>query len=161
MPALIRNAYGHQVARGVAALDVAPPAATAAPRKVSPHSRKATMAVVDRPPVAAAKDARELPGAGDKSRLWGHVASLPCQLCGAHGVQVAHSNALSDGKGRGLKAAEWRVAALCPDCHTAIDSGKDLSKEERRALWLTAHHDTIAQLFALGLVRPICKKETP
>lgn len=88
-------------------------------------------------------------------RMYAAVATLSCQHCGAHGTQVAHSNQLRDGKGRGLKADWWRVAALCPECHVAIDSGAKLSKEERREIWDEAHRKTIGELFAAGLVRPV------
>lgn len=96
-----------------------------------------------------------MPVKADERRLYGHVASLPCQRCGAHGSQVAHSNALRDGKGRGIKAYPWRVAALCAECHAEIDSGSRLSKEERREAWDEAHRATMGELFARGLVRPV------
>jgi hypothetical protein len=94
-------------------------------------------------------------GDADQRRLFGHVASLPCQRCGAHGVQVAHSNQQRDGKGMGLKAYPWRVAALCPLCHTDIDSGPGMTKGERREAFEEAHRKTIGELFRLGLVRPV------
>ncbi len=97
----------------------------------------------------------QMPVQADQSRLWGHVASLPCQRCGCHGVQVAHSNSSRDGKGMGLKAYPWRVAALCPACHVEIDSGKTLTKQERREAWEESHRKTIGELFARGLVRPV------
>ena len=96
-----------------------------------------------------------MPVKSDERRLYGHVASLPCQRCGAHGAQVAHSNQLRDGKGRGIKSYPYRVAALCADCHTEIDSGARLSKEERREAWEEAHRRTVGELFARGLVRPV------
>jgi 5-methylcytosine-specific restriction endonuclease McrA len=95
-----------------------------------------------------------MPIKADEAKLYGHVASLPCQRCGAHGVQVAHSNSLRDGKGKGLKAYPWRVAALCPACHLEIDSGARMSKQERREAWDEAHRATIGELFSRGLVRP-------
>ena len=97
----------------------------------------------------------QMPIQADQSRLWGHVASLPCQHCGAHGVEVSHSNSSRDGKGMGLKAYPWRVAALCRACHVEIDSGKDMSKQERREAWDEAHRSTLGELFRLGLVRPV------
>jgi hypothetical protein len=45
-------------------------------------------------------------------------------------VQVAHSNR---DRGMGQKSAAHMTAALCPECHHAIDNGKDLSRDERRA----------------------------
>lgn len=96
----------------------------------------------------------QMPIRCDAGRLYAAVASLECQRCGRHGSQVAHSNQLRDGKGRGLKAYPWRVAALCPECHVEIDSGAHMSKEERRNAWDEAHRATIGELFARGLVRP-------
>lgn len=96
-----------------------------------------------------------MPTASDQKKLFGHVASLPCQRCGQHGVQVAHSNSQADGKGMGLKAWPWKVAALCPSCHVEIDSGSSLSKQERREAWLDAHIKTLSELFAQGLIRPV------
>jgi hypothetical protein len=91
----------------------------------------------------------------DKARLYGHVASLPCQRCGRIGqTQVSHSNQLRDGKGRGLKAYPWRVAALCDACHVEIDNGKNLSRHERFDEWDAAHRATIGCLFENGLLRP-------
>lgn len=92
---------------------------------------------------------------GDQKKLFAAVAQLPCQLCGKHGVQVSHSNQSRDGKGMGLKAKPYRVAALCPACHVEIDSGKNLSKSERVERWDEAHRNTIGQLFELGLIRPV------
>jgi hypothetical protein len=54
-----------------------------------------------------------------------------CSLCGKYGIQWAHRNA---GRGMGQKAPAWQTAALCPDCHHAIDNGKDLTQDERRSL---------------------------
>ena len=53
-----------------------------------------------------------------------------CVLCGRYGVQAAHRN---EGKGIGMKVDDSLTAALCPDCHTRIDNGRDLSREHRRA----------------------------
>lgn len=71
-----------------------------------------------------------------------------CQSCQSTSptIVAAHSNQLRDGKGRGLKAHDYRVAYLCYECHTEIDQGK-LSKEEKRELWEDAHRRTIGWLF--------------
>jgi hypothetical protein len=50
-------------------------------------------------------------------------------------VVAAHSNHLLHGKGRGIKADDCYVAALCNDCHGAIDQGSKLSDTERTLLW--------------------------
>ena len=60
---------------------------------------------------------------------------------------AAHSNQLRDGKGRGIKANDYRVAALCYRCHMELDQGKDLSKLERVEMWEEAHRKTIGLLF--------------
>ena len=38
----------------------------------------------------------------------------------------------NQGKGAGLKTHDCWTAALCMECHTALDQGKDMSKEEDR-----------------------------
>jgi ferredoxin len=73
----------------------------------------------------------------------------PCQECGRKDgtIVAAHSNQLRDGKGRGIKAHDYRVAALCYSCHMEIDQGKSLSKAERIEIWEEAHRKTISWLF--------------
>lgn len=73
----------------------------------------------------------------------------PCQNCGRKDgtIVAAHSNQLRDGKGRGIKANDYRTAALCYWCHMELDQGKELSKEERIQLWEEAHRKTIGWLF--------------
>jgi hypothetical protein len=78
------------------------------------------------------------------------VASLDCQACGSgHMVQAAHTN-WGGGKGRGIKADDNLVAALCLKCHYEIDQGKNLSREERQEKWLHAHVATVARLCDTG-----------
>jgi hypothetical protein len=96
----------------------------------------------------------QMPTPSDQKKLFAAVATLPCQVCGRDGVQVAHSNQSRDGKGMSLKSYPWRVAAICPACHVEIDSGKNLSRQERIDTWEQAHRSTIGELFARGLVRP-------
>ena len=73
----------------------------------------------------------------------------PCQICGREDgtIVAAHSNQLRDGKGRGLKAHDYRCAALCSTCHADIDQGKSLSKVARVEAWEEAHRKTIGWLF--------------
>ena len=80
---------------------------------------------------------------------------IPCQLCGAEDgtVVAAHSNQLRDGKGRGLKASDYRIASLCFNCHSEIDQGKDLNRVMRVELWELAHRKTIGELFERGLIQ--------
>ena len=77
------------------------------------------------------------------------VRQSPCQNCGSQDgtVCAAHSNQLRDGKGRSLKAHDFRIAALCFRCHSNLDQGYQMSKEERIELWEEAHRKTIAWLF--------------
>lgn len=77
------------------------------------------------------------------------VRESPCQLCGAEDgtVVAAHSNQLRDGKGRAIKAHDFRVAALCFRCHAEIDQGSKMSKEDRVDIWEMAHRKTIGWLF--------------
>ena len=76
----------------------------------------------------------------------------PCQECGREDgtVVAAHSNQLRDGKGRGIKAYDYRVAALCYSCHMELDQGKSLSKAERIEIWEEAHRKSIGWLFETG-----------
>jgi hypothetical protein len=82
-------------------------------------------------------------------RLLEVVRNAPCQICGAQDgtVVAAHSNQLRDGKGRSVRALDYRIAALCFRCHAEIDQGSTLSKQERREQWEEAHRKTIGWLF--------------
>lgn len=74
------------------------------------------------------------------------VAGLACQNCGIdNGVQAAHTN-WGGGKGRGIKADDNLVAALCLKCHYEIDQGAHLSKNERQEMWSKAHQKTVDEL---------------
>ena len=71
------------------------------------------------------------------------VSELECKLCGAEGMtQAAHTN-WGGGKGRGIKADDNLIAALCQHCHQKIDQGSKLSKQERQDLWNQAHMETV------------------
>ena len=79
---------------------------------------------------------------------------LPCQHCGIEDgtVVAAHSNQLRDGKGRGLKSSDFRIASLCFCCHAEADTSSTLSKVARIEMWEQAHRATIGELFERGLV---------
>ena len=86
------------------------------------------------------------------------MRSSPCQHCGVSDgtVVAAHSNQLIDGKGRGLKAHDYRIAALCFRCHAELDQGAKMSKQERVNRWEAAHRATVGWLFEnniIGLTR--------
>ena len=80
------------------------------------------------------------------------VRQCPCQTCGAQDgtVVAAHSNQLRDGKGRGIKAHDYRIAAVCYRCHMELDQGTKMTKEERAESWDEAHRGTIGWLFENG-----------
>jgi hypothetical protein len=67
-------------------------------------------------------------------------------------VVAAHSNQLRDGKGKGIKAHDYRIAALCFHCHYDLDQGNVLTKSERVEMWEDAHRKTIGWLFESGLL---------
>lgn len=77
------------------------------------------------------------------------VRESPCQNCGAQDgtICAAHSNQLRDGKGRGIKADDYRIAALCFRCHSELDQGTRMSRAERVELWEEAHRKTVGWLF--------------
>jgi hypothetical protein len=75
------------------------------------------------------------------------VAALDCMLCGKGGPsQCSHSNQAIHGHARSIKASDEFVAALCPTCHSMIDSSYRLSGEERQELWNLAHERTCKAL---------------
>ena len=82
------------------------------------------------------------------------VREFECALCGAEDgtVVAAHSNQLRDGKGKGIKAHDHRIAALCFRCHMAIDQGHRINKQEKKAMWEEAHRKTIGFLFERGKI---------
>ena len=78
------------------------------------------------------------------------VASLDCGACGASGPsQAAHRN---EGKGMGIKVSDALCAALCPACHTELDQGKSMTKQERRDFWNRAYINTVKELIESGRI---------
>ena len=79
---------------------------------------------------------------------------LPCQHCGVSDgtVVAAHSNQLRDGKGRGLKAHDYRIASLCYRCHMELDQGVKMDKAQRVEMWEDAHRKTLGQFFEQGII---------
>lgn len=80
------------------------------------------------------------------------VRDSPCQACGAKNgtVVAAHSNQLRDGKGRSIKAHDYRIAAMCYQCHSDLDQGAALTREARVNMWEEAHRKTVGWLFESG-----------
>lgn len=84
-------------------------------------------------------------------QLLDHLHDAPeCFICGAVGnganIVPAHSNQQRDGKGMGIKAHDYRVAAVCHECHFEIDQGKKWGREQKRGYWEDAHRATIGWL---------------
>ncbi|MFN3078074.1 MAG: hypothetical protein ABT940_14620 [Alphaproteobacteria bacterium] len=80
------------------------------------------------------------------------VRDLPCMNCGTIDgtVCAAHRN---EGKGMGLKVSDALVAALCFRCHTELDNGKELTKQERRFLWDNAYINTMQYMIENGYLK--------
>lgn len=80
------------------------------------------------------------------------VRQLSCQSCGRDDGTIvpAHTN-WGGGKGRGIKADDNLIAALCYTCHYEVDQGSLLNKEQRKYLWVTAHYRTVRALVMLNL----------
>ena len=78
---------------------------------------------------------------------------IPCQNCGAQDGTVccAHANWAIFGKGGSVKASDDCAASLCFTCHSGLDQGAGLSREERKALWWAAHVKTLRLLSERGL----------
>lgn len=86
-----------------------------------------------------------------RSKKWMEVLreAPQCFGCGKYNdgtVVAAHSNQLRDGKGKSIKAHDYRTASLCYTCHMELDQGSKWSKEERREFWEEAHRQTIGWL---------------
>jgi hypothetical protein len=87
-------------------------------------------------------------------KLLDAARELPCQHCGTQDgtVVAAHSNQMRDGKGRSLKANDYRVASLCFKCHSELDQGAHMNRAERLEMWEEAHRSTIGTMFELGII---------
>lgn len=85
------------------------------------------------------------------------VREIPCtwpkpHLC-CRNVEAAHSNQIRDAKGKGIKAHDYRIAAICHTAHMELDQGHHLSKDERREAWEEAHRRTVGELFERRLIK--------
>lgn len=79
------------------------------------------------------------------------VCELPCQHCGTAGqTQPAHRN---QGKGTGIKVSDALCAALCVECHSALDQGRDMTRQERREMWDQAYIRTVQLLIEQGMLK--------
>jgi hypothetical protein len=46
-----------------------------------------------------------------------------------------------------MKSNDYRIAAMCYKCHSNLDQGSKLTREERVDMWEDAHRKTIGWLF--------------
>lgn len=88
-------------------------------------------------------------------KLLDHIQHAPqCFGCGARNqggtIVPAHSNQSRDGKGKGIKAHDYRIAALCNSCHMELDQGSHWTLQEKRHLFEKAHRETIGWLIESG-----------
>ena len=80
-----------------------------------------------------------------------NVAMLDCQVCGLSGhTQAAHSNWGKHGKSFGRKADDQYTAAMCQFCHSELDQGANLTKEQRQEMWEKAWIKTVHAIVELG-----------
>ena len=79
--------------------------------------------------------------------------AIPCQNCMRNDGTVccAHANWAAHGKGKSIKACDARGAALCFECHSGLDQGRELSRDERRQVWEGAHRRSVELLVSEGL----------
>jgi hypothetical protein len=77
---------------------------------------------------------------------------IPCGSCFCEDgtVVAAHRN---QGKGMGIKVSDALVASLCFRCHTYLDQGKDMSREERRDFWNQAYINTMQAMIERGWLK--------
>lgn len=78
-----------------------------------------------------------------------------CMNCGQHspGCEPAHSNQMRHGKGTSIKAHDVFHAALCHECHRALDSGGTLSRDSKQTMWQAAFERTLLAYFKNGWLR--------
>ena len=84
-------------------------------------------------------------------KLLNNVRHMECQHCGSDDgtVVAAHTN-WGGGKGKGIKADDNLIAALCYSCHTVVDSSM-LPRESRIKFWIQAHLLTVRNMVLRGL----------
>ncbi len=111
------------------------------------HRRAASIAMVDGLPAEVIEKFDYV-----RSRpLLNAIKALPCQHCGANAPSdPAHSNQGCHGKGKGIKASDVFVAALCRACHNEIDQGSKLTHDERLAIWTPAWRKTVREVLRRG-----------
>jgi cytochrome c553 len=59
---------------------------------------------------------------------------------------AAHSNQSRHGKAKALKASDIYIASLCARCHSALDQGYHMDKQQKIDMWEKAHRKTVNML---------------
>ena len=87
-------------------------------------------------------------------RLTRLAAGQSCVSCGTSDGTIvwAHSNLMEHGKGKSIKAHDAAGMLLCFRCHSELDQGKNMGREERREFIFTMIVRTHMRLWELGLV---------
>jgi hypothetical protein len=68
-------------------------------------------------------------------------------------IVAAHANSSRFGKGMSHKAADWAIAFLCYRCHSELDHGNKMNREEKLSMWLEASIKTWGWLVETGKVK--------
>ncbi|QIN95322.1 putative endonuclease [Xanthomonas phage PBR31] len=55
----------------------------------------------------------------------------------------------------GIKASDAAIMGICPYCHSDLDQGKNMSKEERRIMQYECIAKTYVRLMELGLIQVV------
>ena len=85
-------------------------------------------------------------------KLMRACGEVSCQVCGSEvGSVGAHSNWAIHGKGKGIKASDQFVAAMCYLCHGDLDQGMEATEDQRKQTWFKAHKKTVQLLVILKL----------
>ncbi len=70
-------------------------------------------------------------------------------------IVAAHSNMMEHGKGMGHKAHDGMTAWLCHRCHSQLDQGSLMSKEERNVYTLRAICRTYVHMWDQQLIEVV------
>ena len=78
-----------------------------------------------------------------------------CVMCNCSDGTIvsAHSNLLEHGKGMGTKAHDGMIAWLCMRCHSGLDQGSQMSKEQKRVYILEAICKTYMRMWDMNLIQ--------
>ena len=123
-------------------------------KEIAYTPRPRAAAAYDGPPTALVNAAPKFAYLRDE-RFRTMCRAMSCKHCGRGGddagVTWAHSNQGVHGHGRGIKASDQFVAAMCWVCHRELDQGKAWGQEEKVRIWNEAHLRTIEEAVALAL----------